>query len=86
MTGRITAPHYRRSSARGMIGFGALLIASGVLAQNATLDEIVVTAQKREQPQQEVPIAVSVLGANAVVERSLSDLGSLGTQRGGVAA
>ena len=73
MTGRITAPHYRRSSARGMIGFGALLIASGVLAQNATLDEIVVTAQKREQPQQEVPIAVSVLwcqrGRRALAER-----------------
>jgi iron complex outermembrane receptor protein len=84
MTEHITAPHHRPSSAREMIGLGALLFASSVLAQTATLDEIVVTAQRREQPQQEVPIAVSVLGADAVVGRSLSDLGSLGTQVAGV--
>ena len=52
--------------------------------QAAELEEIVVTAQKRAQPLQDVPIAVSVLSADAVRSRSLSDLSALGTQVVGV--
>src|SRR5580658_6736504 len=83
-TRRIAISYCWPKAVRLLIGLGALLVASGVLAQTATLEEVVVTAQKREQPQQDVPIAVSVLGADAVVGRSLSDLGDLGTQVAGV--
>ncbi len=51
-------------------GAGALVLHGLVLAQNAradvALDEIVITAQKREQRLQDVPIAVSVVGGSPV--------------------
>ena len=43
-----------------------------------------VTAQKREEPLQKVPIAISVLTGDAVVARSMSDLGNIATQIAGV--
>jgi iron complex outermembrane receptor protein len=51
----------------GVLGSAALtLVASTALAQQSDLVEIVVTAQKREQRLQEVPISVSVLSGESV--------------------
>ncbi len=71
--------------------FMRLLVLAGVaaglsisIAVGAELEEIVVTAQKRTQPLQDVPISVSVLSGEMAQSRSLSNLGSIGTQVPGV--
>jgi iron complex outermembrane receptor protein len=63
-------------------GIGSVLIAQSALADE--LEEIVVTAQKRQERMQDVPISISVLSGDAIVGRSLSDLSSLSTQVVGV--
>ncbi|UCG73195.1 MAG: TonB-dependent receptor [Chromatiales bacterium] len=59
------------SSQRVLHGLVALVVASGsgaystaVLAQNVLMDDIVVTAQRREQQAQEVPVAITALNAD----------------------
>ncbi len=51
------------------------------MAQEASddlmLDQIIVTAQKREQGLQEVPISVSAIGGEAIIDKSLLDLADL---------
>lgn len=42
--------------------------------EEASLSEIVVTAQKREQSANRVPISISVLGGEALTEKSISNL------------
>jgi iron complex outermembrane receptor protein len=47
----------------------------GAIAQNrATLEEIIVTAQKREEAIQDVPIAISAFGADALEKQGISNL------------
>jgi iron complex outermembrane receptor protein len=50
---------------------GALLCSSPALAQTSTVDELVVTAQKREESLQDIPAAVSAIGAEAIADRGL---------------
>jgi iron complex outermembrane receptor protein len=54
--------------------------ATAAVAADASsgLDEIVVTAQKRETNLQDTPIAISVLGANALEARHVQSLADLG--------
>lgn len=54
------------------------------LAQTKTLQEVVVTAQKRAERQQDVPVSISVLTNSAIVGSSLSNLSALATQVSGV--
>ncbi len=61
---------------------GGLLTAAAVSADE--LEEIVVTAQKRPERLQDVPISISVLSGEAIAGRSLSDLSALSTQVVGV--
>ncbi len=63
-------------------GIGGMLAAASVSADE--LEEIVVTAQKRQERLQDVPISISVLSGEGVAGRSLSDLSSLATQVVGV--
>jgi iron complex outermembrane receptor protein len=59
----------RNKLVAGMVaGICAMLAAPGASAQDSVerLDEIVITAQKREQKLQDVPIAVSVVGGELV--------------------
>ena len=55
----------------------ALVASSGVLAQEAMLEEIVVTAQKREQNLQEVPVAVTAYTGDMLQESGIADLRDL---------
>lgn len=48
-----------------------------VLAQ-ATLEEVVVTAQKRAESIQEVPISINVISGEEIVSSGITDLGDLG--------
>ena len=67
------------------VGFFMGAGASGVMAQETTggeemdwlLEEVVVTAQKREQRLVDVPISVSVMGEDELKKRSIQDLRDL---------
>ncbi len=65
---------------RGKIAvhFGALTVAltvgSSALAQ---LDEIVVTAQKREQSLQEIPMAITAISGRQIIEDGIQDLNDI---------
>jgi iron complex outermembrane receptor protein len=66
-----------RFAGRLMLGTSLLAVASPLFAQDAAetggLDEIVVTAQKREQNLQEVPIAISAIGAEKLERMNVRD-------------
>lgn len=51
-----------------------LLAASALAAQQPTLEEIVVTAQKREQSLMDVPISVTAVGAEALAANLVTDI------------
>ena len=64
----LRAPTFRRSRLRhalGLVAAAALAGESG-LAFTAELEEVIVTAQKREENTMDVPAAVSVLSASAL--------------------
>ncbi|MFC4443341.1 TonB-dependent receptor [Caulobacter henricii] len=60
------------------VSLAALIASSPALAQsqtsNSTVEEIIVTATKREQTLQDVPVSVSVTGAQAVERAQVRDL------------
>ena len=64
----------------------ATLLATGVHAQQSTedpvepgLQEVIVTAQRREERLQEVPIAVSAFGSEQLQSRGISNISELGS-------
>ncbi|HEX5162748.1 MAG TPA: TonB-dependent receptor [Steroidobacteraceae bacterium] len=57
---------------------GSTLIAAPAwAADEETLEEVVVTAQKREQNIQDVPIAISAFSGSLLKEKSIGDIGAL---------
>ena len=73
----VSCPKLRHGVA---LAIGAALFVSAAVAVGATtevLEEIVVTAQKREQNIQQVPIAISAFTADALQSKGLSDLRAL---------
>ena len=57
-----------------VLGFGA----SSVNAQSGEeIDEIIVTATKREERLRDVPMSISVLGENIIESKGLFDMGSI---------
>jgi iron complex outermembrane receptor protein len=64
---------------------GALLLAAGLPAQaiwaaeDAPLDEVIVTAERREQNLQDVPISATVLSAGDLDRRGVTDLNDIQT-------
>ncbi|HBX71747.1 MAG TPA: hypothetical protein DEG86_02060, partial [Halieaceae bacterium] len=63
--------------------FPKMLLAAAVLAtsqaQAQGLEEVVVTAQKREQSLQDAPIAITAFGQYELEQRGIRDLVDLGT-------
>ena len=68
----------RKTTISQVIGLAALLVA-GVQAQAQTggLEEMVVTAQKREQSLQQAPIAISAFGRDALRQQRITDVQDL---------
>lgn len=62
------------SSISGLLASAAHAQSATEVEQEPTLEEIVVTAQKREQPLQDVPVAVTALGADALREHGVTDI------------
>ncbi|MCH7502936.1 MAG: TonB-dependent receptor [Proteobacteria bacterium] len=67
--------------AGGLIGFAPALIvglfAGGNVAAQDVIEEIIVTAQKRQQTLQEVPVAVTVVTANDMQQAQMLDIKDL---------
>ena len=67
--------HRRKALFVGILGASALLLAEGTMAQddvtNLGIEEMVVTAQKREENVQAVPISISTLSANDIERRGV---------------
>lgn len=63
------------------LGFAIAAITVQVSAQssNTMLEEVVVTAQKREQNIQDIPISISAFSSDALRDKGISDFSQLGT-------
>ena len=80
-----TTPKWRRPSVRAALAAGAsilgLVLATAAAADDAAdvgqLEEVVVTAQKRETNLQKTPIAISVVGAEDLANRRIQSLNDL---------
>ncbi|MCB1699881.1 MAG: TonB-dependent receptor [Pseudomonadales bacterium] len=59
--------------------FAASLVYTGQSVYAQGLEEVIVTAQKREEGLQEVPIAVEAFSAEQITNLSAQDIGDLGT-------
>jgi iron complex outermembrane receptor protein len=57
--------------------FATPAIAQDAPADEAGIDEIIVTAQRREENLQDVPISVSAFGASEIAEKGLNDVSRL---------
>ena len=60
-----------------LAGVVAAVYVSGVLAAPATIEEVLVTAQKREQSLQDVPLSVQVLGSDQLKQNRVTDLADI---------
>ena len=73
--------HRRKALFVGILGASALLLAEGTMAQddvtNLGIEEMVVTAQKREENVQAVPISISTLSANDIERRGVQSAADL---------
>lgn len=63
----------RYVSLMGATALGGLTLSDAVIAQNITLEEIVVTAQRREQDLQSVPVPVSAFSVEQLENRQISE-------------
>ena len=62
-----------------LVLLGATMFASPAMSQDLAIEEIVVTATKRQASLQDVPIAVSVVGAEQIAEQSMGSLEEVAT-------
>ena len=71
------------SNIKTKIAVKAVIMATSIFSMSTllsqTLEEIVVTAQIREQSLQDVPISVSALSGESIEDRSVDNLSSLAT-------
>lgn len=73
-TAEIRRARRTRHPAHHLPPLALLLAASTLAAQQPALEEIVVTAQKREQSLMDVPISVTALGAEALTANLVTDI------------
>ena len=59
-------------------------VCSSVLAESLALEEVVVTAQKREQSLQDVPIAVQAIGGDMLEQNSVTTISDIGNMSPGL--
>lgn len=72
-TGRMTMPLVARSICGGLLSLGILMPAPRAMAQSSD-DPIIVTARKREEDLQRVPVVAAVLQAEDLDRRQITDL------------
>ncbi|MCB1733435.1 MAG: Plug domain-containing protein, partial [Halieaceae bacterium] len=60
------------------LALGNLLATPLTVAQSGMLEEVIVTAQKREQSLQDTPVAISAFDAAALEQQGISDVYDIG--------
>jgi iron complex outermembrane receptor protein len=82
-------PHWNNAKARflskaikyfstsALVATGAGLLSSPLHATPRIIEEVIVTANKRAESAQDVPLSISVIGANFIQESGLSDVGEI---------
>jgi iron complex outermembrane receptor protein len=75
---------YRAHLRIAAIGVALVVFGTNAAAEEAQLQEVVVTAQRRSENIQNVPIAVTAFSAEALASRNLTDVHSLGNLTPGV--
>ncbi len=71
-------------STAAVLGMGLMVLPDVALAQNVALEEIVVTARKREESLQEIPIAISAFSADDIEAAGFTTLEDLSLQVAGL--
>ncbi len=64
--------------AMSALPIGGLLAAPSAIAQQTAFEEVIVTAQKREQSIYDVPVAISAFSAEMIEKQGISDLTDIG--------
>ena len=67
-----------------ILGGAFVAIPTDVSAQGGGLEEVVVTARKREESLQEIPLSISAFSAEDIDEAGFQDLGDLAAQTAGI--
>ncbi|MBB6521835.1 TonB-dependent receptor [Pseudoteredinibacter isoporae] len=72
--------HHKKKVIPAIIAASSPLIATPSLAQSPALaiEEVIVTAQRREQSLQDVPVSVKALGADQLAQNSVNDISDIG--------
>src|SRR5581483_9199100 len=78
------ATSYRAYLRLAVCGAGLALLGSEALAEETGLEEIVVTAQRRSENIQNVPIAVSAFTSEALQSKGITDVHALSNLTPGV--
>lgn len=68
---------HRLLKSASIFGLGVVWATAALAQEAGGIDEIVVTAQKREQSVQQVPIAISAFGEKAMQERGVNNVSQL---------
>ena len=63
-----------------LVGLPGLQSAPSALAQGAVLEEVIVTARKREEAIQDVPVSVTAFTGNQLRDAGITNLKDLGYQ------
>ena len=64
--------------AKGIIAFlFVALLGNGAIAQTRQLEEVIVTATKRAESLQDVPISVNALSETTIQEAGVTDIGDV---------
>jgi len=69
---------------RSVLAFSAIVLAGSTLAQELAIEEITVTATKRPESMQDIPIAVSAFTGDAIEEAGVKDIRDIAGQTPGL--
>ena len=68
---------FTRSTLAAAISVSSCIPVTAFAAESFMLEEVVVTAQKRSESVQDIPLAVTALSADILDERGIGDIASL---------
>jgi iron complex outermembrane receptor protein len=77
LKGSKMAFNYNKLSAAVLAVIGSVALSSGAQAQGTQIEEVLVTAQKREQTLQDIPVAVSAFSGDFMKKANITDVRGL---------
>tara|TARA_R110002072_G_scaffold302880_1_gene489443 strand:+ start:21507 stop:22010 length:504 start_codon:yes stop_codon:yes gene_type:complete len=76
-TMRLISKAIRLTSASALLATGATILSSPLYAAPRIIEEVIVTANKKAESAQDVPLSISVIGADFIEDSGLSDVGEI---------